>query len=563
MAFVCRRCHTSLAGVPSTQAPTLPAEETNTYVPEVAVRICPACGWRTAEESPAHDIDLATILEEFPDARERLTDTTDRADASRILRDVRAGLVAQLEREVLADPWAAFHFLESTLQELYELDRDVSFSGQPVKLAQQIYLHIIGRDALPVMAHPPDGPPPPFWQQPVIKLMIICAALCEWLREIRLGLVARISGGRLSGAVGADALWSAEVNANLTAGPPADGVTETFRDPLLVQAERRAFGCSAADLVDVLEDSERRNAATRWMVRGELLILDMTAPELGFAQMASAFTLIRERLLTREFPSLFAAAGEPVERSWTDVLQTAAEADWLLCAPLMRGFYVEEGERRPALLTSGYLLHRMQGSGGVHVAYRMHNAVEAARRRPGGTAGAVSFLAQSFHAQFERAVGDSFARGGMSVTTNLERLGGRPLPCGEIDVVATAAAPGRRTIVAVCEAKNTDVSFYKDLGVAQAQDMIQRAARQATAKARWMLERWRDVAPVLGCDRDPAPLVVALVVTRHTVMPLGDAPGPAVIPAQAVPALADALRTGSPADWRPDLAASVLDGGAA
>jgi hypothetical protein len=436
------------------------------------------------------------------------------------------------------------------------------FTRRVVLAIQQVYFLLLERGPVPAFSDPVQAISP-FWKQSVMSLTQHCVELSQVLREIRLGSSAVIVDGEVRFDSIDEVDWSQELNANIWADEQVSTGLDRYRnDPNVRRIEREVFDYSVLDAFELFSHPEKLREFTRVTVSEEFLVVDLgPGAQPIVRRMAEDFMVTRERIQWHAAPSYFFAAGKPVARSYLTAVEQATEMDWLTYAPLLSATYHHEGKLVPAVLTSFYLLHRAASTAAGSVAFRLHNAVEVAKRRHSANAKHVSALVREFHAAFEHEVAGLFAAGGLTTRQGLERLNRRPIPCGEIDVIAWGPGTDRGYVVVVCEAKNNDVTFHKDLGIRQGRALMERARTQVTTKATWVAANWPDLAPELDADPLAVPVVVAFVVTRLAALPVGPG-GAAFVAAHEVEPIAQDLTVRPPGSWRPDVRAAILASGA-
>jgi hypothetical protein len=156
-------------------------------------------------------------------------------------------------------------------------------------------------------------------------------------------------------------------------------------------------------------------------------------------------------------------------------------------------------------------------------------------------------VSRQVHAQLETDAATCFREAGMTAVENLASANGRPLDCGEIDVLATTIPAERRPVVVVCEVKDTDLSFYKDLGPHEAYAVSEKGRQQAQRKTAWIAAHWDKVRSALGPSaayEASEACFVALVVLRVASLPIAG-PGPASVGLPALAVVARAARRSS------------------
>jgi hypothetical protein len=549
----CRRCTSAL---PNTRTPFARAGSPGFRALRTWTgRVCPACGWRNLDPVPvALDADLGEGLSYLSEivAPAQNAGGGEAVEAVTALRDA---LVARLRAEVAAAPAEAFTWLMDGLNSLPELDAETGADDFFLLGLQQLYLAAVERGPL-IASHPPVAGFSPFWREPVAYLLHMCTTVSMALREAGVGAPISIEDGMLRVGISREATWAAEVNMNSTADPGTD--LYTLQDSAAVRRiEREAFQDSAMDLLDLFTGERNILRRTRVATMGDVLVIDVgpwVDPVLR--RMIAAGTLDLERVRLHAAPSWGFVAGAPIERSVPAALAAATEADWFNYAPMLAAGQKAGSHIVPAAITSGYLLHRASVKAAVTVSFRLHTAVQAAQRHGPILAKRVGTLVLDFHRHFERSVANRIEEAGFTTCQGFDTVHGRPISCGEIDVIGHADHSAGPPVVVVAEVKNNDLTFAKDLALQQAWALMARARRQALVKAGWVATHWAEVAPLLGAAADSSPTVLALVVTRRYALPTGEA-GVAFLAAHEVGPILTTLRTEPLPAWRADLRKAV------
>ena len=104
--------------------------------------------------------------------------------------------------------------------------------------------------------------------------------------------------------------------------------------------------------------------------------------------------------------------------------------------------------------------------------------------------------------------------------SGVERIRGRSLPCGEIDLLATALV-GESRVILVAEVKDSDNPLFLPGFTERISELISHAEKQLERKGNWVANNWRQALVLLGERADPPArrrILACLVVTRR---PLG------------------------------------------
>jgi hypothetical protein len=477
--------------------------------------------------------------------------------AATVLRDA---LVARLRAEIAAAPGAAFTWLMQGLDVLPDLDADWSGADFNLLTLQQLYLAAVEHGPLDAFV-PPVEVFPPFWREPVVSLLQTCTALSMALREAGIGVAISLRNGVLEVGIDPEATWAAELNLYGAAASVPD--LYTGQDAAEIRRiEREAYEDSPLDLLDLFTGDREIRRRTRVLPRGEDVLVIDVGPRVDPAlrRMVAACTLDLDRVRRQPAPAWGPTAGAAIHRSVPAALAAATAADWLNYAPILSACEHAGNAVNPVAITSGYLLHRAATKAAVTVSYRLSSAAEAARRRGPIPAKRVDRLVAEFHRRFERVVADRVEAAGFRTCHGLEKVGAKPIACGEIDVIGYAEPAEGPPIVVVAEVKNNDLTLAKDLAAQQAWALMGRAHRQARVKAGWVHDHWAEVAPLLGAAADRQPNVLALVVTRLYPLPTGE-PGVAFLASHELEPLLGKLRTEPASAWRPDLRSAVIPSG--
>ncbi|MEV4173849.1 hypothetical protein [Nonomuraea sp. NPDC049709] len=478
-----------------------------------------------------------------------MPDSTDPGTIAGILAALREQVVRALRAFVDRSPAEALTWL---LAAAAEVPAEGSVGGNRYVLTLQVvYACLLARGPIPVFWPPADLDPG--WAERLSDLAAALVALSSVLLDLDPGTCTRceLGDGHLTLHPADRVRWALEVNlygaASLVTDPPENAAR-------VDAVEDAAFGVSASRLLGILLDpASGLGDVTRIIDQHGLVHVDLGPPTPIVQALRRYAVLNPPRWRDRAVPSFLFADTRPAHRTDDDLVVTASEADWLCYAPLLCGGYVEDGRPTVVGVTSRGLLQRAYGRAQGSIANRLHQAQRAARARSHDLGREVDRLARAVHADLEQDAAERCRSAGMSAVHGLERLGGRPLPCGEIDVLAQATGPDGGLVVLVGECKNVDLTFYKGRGVAQAEDTLRQAADQVRRKSAWVARTWPAAARALGSPPDPdPPCVVAVVVTRIAAFPsLPD--GVPVLPLRELAGFARTLARTPAEQWWPVL----------
>jgi hypothetical protein len=524
-------------------------------------RSCRSCGWINHVPAPVVDIDLSAAAAVVPAVFDGLAEPGDTA-ASTIARyalDARTRVVHRIGAEVLRNPAEAVTWWLGFLRRLYEAEQMFNFDASPVLAIQQVYLHFLTRSGVPIFED--DVRLQPFWTEEIHRLVDLWRKLSACLREARLGRTLQFNDGRIYLPPTEVSSWAWEVNANVAADDRSArqraSPLEGHRDALVARAEVRAFGVSVVDALRQLCDVEDLSGRARLQQWGDwLLLVDLgEQTPLELRQLFRRFMLTRQRLSQQTAPDFLLAPDAASTRSFGDALADSAEFDWLLYAPVLLGVY---GDHQPVAIVSRYLLHRSWAKAKTGIARRLVVA-EQARRSSRDDLRAIAAISRQVHGLLEADAARCLREAGLTTVENLADIDGRSLDCGEIDVLATAPSADARPVVVVCEVKDTDLGFYKDLGPEEAYVISEKGRQQAQRKAAWVAANWHKVRSALGSTMadDVEPRFVALVVPRAASLPIAGI-GPASVGLPDLAGVARGLANTPFEAWRPDLARAVV-----
>lgn len=544
----CHRCGGSLAGTEQTEV-LIPG---STRIWPCAV--CADCGWRNFRAGVSLPVQLSAAASLGPSQRALVGRILAGKASVDSLQALRCDVLDRVCFHVDARPPQALGWLFSILANLDELDSGINANGFYPLALQQVYLLLLRRGPLSAFSADDFSSLGTFWKKGWLPLLATCRVLGEAIRECRLGGDLLVEHGQVLVRLSDKAQWIQERNANVVPGPTRTTahVDAVISEHLVCEAERVAYGYSVADVMEAVATPAGVAQFARVIRDGDLMILDLAgSTPSSHRSMLDAFTLDLATLRARSAPGFF-RTGSSADRTLDQVMTEAMEIDWLGAFPFLAGVY---GSDQPCRITSGYLIHRAKVEAALSTAYRLRNVSMAVK----GTESArqVDALVREYHADAERKAARCFAAAGMDVVTALECVEGRPLPCGEIDVLASGRRADGRLVVAVCEVKNSDLGVAKDKAVEEAQDVVRKAGAQAGRKASWVHQEWRGLADVLNSSPKERPLVVPLVVLRETALAV-DGVQPAVVAATELAEVIRQLLDDPVERWRPDVRRGMM-----
>jgi hypothetical protein len=567
ISATCRRCGSILS--PSSSVGEVGAGKATHVLRRTLPGVdCGTCGWPNVSPETRR-VKLADAVERWiarDDAlRLRRLDETDSAVVHYHLENLRSSTLRELMSLVQRDSAMGLDLL---LRNLNMVSRDPSTEMDSLALMMQvIYACLLVDGPLDVFQANSTGTKNPedlVWFRRAVDLAQGAVHLSDLCRDAIPGTVDGIElhGGVLTLPLPPQHAVAHEVivygigrhhdeasygeSTLLTLAPYADAV------------EQRLYGTSITELIEVLlgaleGSSSVLSAVTRVRTEGALLLVDLRVAE----RVHPLVRLLRELIVLnshywrlRQVPSFFFADARTAARNDEDLVRTASEIDWLRYAPVLCGAYVGDGDLHVVGVTTyGLLWRSLQRARGA-MSSRLHLAERAALKFKPEAVSDIRRLSRTVHAQFEKSTAEACKAGGMSTFHSIERLFGKQLPCGEIDLVARMeTAHGDLVIVGEC--KNIDLIFYKDPGVVQqALAIAEQAGGQAARKASWVLSNWAAIAGELSWPIH-RPSVLAVVVTRLAALPtLGS--GIPVVPLAELPEFLQMLR-GATECWWPAL----------
>jgi hypothetical protein len=503
---------------------------------------------------------MSDFLAAFPSELSKVSDAEDTDSAVAVLREVRSDIVAHLAQTVADHPKETAVLIFAYLQKLYSLEEGSGFTDAAVRdLQQWLFIYFMVHGPLPI----PNTPDlltatrtSSLWQRRDLQLIDALRPIASALKLASYGVSLRVLDKVVtSGELDDESMWVTEVNANIEVDqlvPSADLLAQG-RDPVIRHVEREVFGNSVSDVLSVLDDIDQLRRATRVVTddAGEMVSIDLDGAPSHLQQLFAQFSLTPELLRAHSAPAFF-FTGHVANRTDVEIMETAQEMEWLTYAPLLHAAYFHHGEPHRARITSRFLAYRMSGRASSCLAFRLHRAIETMRVRYPNLTPSTRTVVRQYHSYLESTVSRVFVESGMAATQNVTSFAGRPLPCGEVDVLAVGRAADGATVVCVTEVKDTDVSFYKDSGASHAAQTVRRGLEQADRKARWLVENMqllRETFPEVASMRSAR--ILPLVVTRHTPLPLS-AGLPPVVSRYELGSLVSMLLESPLQSWRRD-----------
>lgn len=531
----CRRCRAPLAGPAGPLG--WPGDDAPGSAP-FSGRRCPVCGWNTLDEiEHFYETDLAALAGRLPTAAADLSDTEDRDEIGARVRIARSAACSALRDLVLADRDRSLLWLVAVIARL-RATRSTEESHR-VLAAQQVYACLLSEG--PIDLRLPDELPDDEFTAAMFDLTSTVRRLSDVLREITSSMVAAASlrSGTVRLAPTAGLMWTAE--ANLSRPRESDPPYQQRLIRGTDEVERGVYGASATELLVRLAELPPTAVG--------ITVVDLAPSDPDTRLLGRHTVLTAERWRSRLVPSFLSADTRPAQRTAQAMLVQAAEADWLAYTPVLDGRLAG----RPVGITSAGLVLRAAMQSVAAMSGRLHLASNAAtdQRATARTA------ARAVHGLFEGAAAAELTGAGVRTTASVDRIDGRPLPCGEIDLVGGCIGPVGPVVV-IGECKNVDFTFFKDLGPDQMRDTIRHASAQARRKATWAASDWPRISGLLDLP-GAEPTILAIVVTRTISAPPDD--GVPVFGIVELAGIARAVRDRPPRAWRGDLRAGVMPAG--
>lgn len=160
-------------------------------------------------------------------------------------------------------------------------------------------------------------------------------------------------------------------------------------------------------------------------------------------------------------------------------------------------------------------------------------------------------LIHETHRDLEQQAADQATLSGWKCLRGVERFNNSPIPCGEIDLLATTVVKNIR-IILVGEVKDNDVALFKPGGFARLQELVDHAEQQLKRKGNWIRENWMEVLKIFE-PLETAPVkhyfIAHLVITSRPIMPhfFNEFTGCSI---EGLESLCSELRRNDPATWQ-------------
>ncbi len=488
-----------------------------------------------------YETDLAALATHLPTAVPDLSDTQDRDEIDRRVRTARSTACSALRDLVLDSPDRSLLWLMAMITSIRGT-RSTDEAHRVLGL-QQVYACLLSEG--PIDLRDPAEPPADDFIETVFSLVDTVRRLSDVLREIASTMVAAVSlhGGVVRLVPSTGLMWTVEANLSRPreANPPYLRRLVRATDDV----ERRVYGASATELLVRLADSEQ--------TADGITVVDLAPSDPATTILRRHTVLTAERWRSQLVPSFFSADPRRGHRTAQGMLVQAAETDWLAYTPVLDGRHAG----KPVGITSTGLVMRAAMHSVAAMSGRLHLASNAGTGPAGGERAIVRTQARAVHNLFERAVAAELTDAGVQTSASLDRMAGKPLPCGEIDLVGGCVGTDGPVVV-IGECKNVDFTFFKDLGPDQMRDTIRHASAQARRKATWAASDWRPVVGMLALP-DLEPTILTIVVTRTISAPPED--GVPVFGIAELTGIARAVRDQPARAWRGDLRAGIVTAG--
>lgn len=132
-------------------------------------------------------------------------------------------------------------------------------------------------------------------------------------------------------------------------------------------------------------------------------------------------------------------------------------------------------------------------------------------------------LIRQTHRDLEVKAGQIFNSSGWQCLTSVENVKGRPIPCGEIDLLATIVIRDAK-VVLIGEVKNSDMAMFKPGFVERSKDIINHAEDQLKRKGDWICDHWNEVLSLFDQITDETihvkrKYIARLVITARPIAP--------------------------------------------
>lgn len=530
---------------------------------------CGLCGYVTATARRTEvELPLGHFVGWAPKAAPFLADEPDPERARAALARIARTTLTQVARRVDNEPAAALCWLQQLLAEAdgisrRERERASRAASHPYRIAQMAY-------ALLLRHGPPDfgllqsAEPSAWFRDEAFAVLGDVSAILNVETLARRGLY-RLS--IVDHRVVADRTPEDLDLFELGNAIPFEKTHNRLAvlDSTITEAQRTLFGVAIDDLLALI-NPQRPDSGFVGLDQGNLVYVDKARSKPRARSVVEAFTLTENRLRSFAAPYFFdlgprATPSGPVEAAmdYVELAARAGAAIWLAYYPFLDCL----ADRRPPTPTgvsTGPLIAEAITTAVASEAHLLYQLQKTANAKGDKIREHVARLVAGAHNAFEEAVGARFRALGVQVETGLDHLDDRPLPCGEIDVLAVVARPGAVPLALVCEAKNVDLAIYKDFGYDHLAETLKRAQVQIARKSAWVHEAWPALAQRFGAATDPAALVIGLIVTRRPV-PIGLLSGwPGAVPGE-IEAIVRHLQESPPEGWRSDLARGVVGAG--
>jgi hypothetical protein len=511
---VCRRCG---AVVPKGTDENLTSDEGGAVFGQVqwSGARCGRCLWPHVRlESLDSVIQLDQVGPALGAADLSIPDTHGVAATQALIESLRDALLTRIMQLTESEPYEALAFLVNAVQNV-SMQPTVAEDDYVLNL-QVVYATLLRWGPVPVFSAA-DQPDEQFAQS-LSDLAAGLIFMSKGLRDLdpQVCREARVSHGALTIAPTEAAARAWEVVLHGIETLPRDRLPRGSKD--VDEVERLIYGSSITQMHRALmyPGDGLAQRITVWQ-RDDLRVFDVDAPD-GFARGLRQYCVLNPvRWRDRAVPSFFFADSRPAARDDSDMILAAAEVDWLRYAPLMAGILDENGGDHVVGFTSPALIHRAFTRTQSALAGRLRLAEEAAVAFRAGLVKDVRVMSRQAHAGFEAETAELLADLGLVTAHGVDRLGTRPLPPGEIDVLAHTALP-TGDLAVVVECKNVDLTFFKGSGVQESAATLAHASMQVVRKATWLQEHWSEVAGGLGWSLT-VPLVLRIVVTRTAGFP--------------------------------------------
>ena len=541
----CRRCGSLL---------------TNSELIREIGRGCAACGYVTVGlRSTTVHLPLEQFPNWVPSTARLIGDDDNQQRVQAALVELCHEVMAWVTRQVDANPGVALQWLVSMLADAGTLSESAKESAsrdmsRPYRVVQMMYAILLRRGPLDYRWPQPQAYPSFFVEQ-AYAVLSTASLISNMVTLARRGLHRiRIVDRQLVAERTNEDLELLELGQNIAIGK-ATWPPEVL-DPQFVEAQKAVFGQSFDDLYAFI-DPIRPNSGLAANQDGDFIIIDLERCSPACIRTVDAFTLTADRLQQFAAPYFF-DLGQPASPSRLGDTIVAESGDilWLAYYPFLSAVSVRRPPTRLAL-TAMPLLLQVFSTAETSKAFLLHRMQEEAIRTGGAALVSTAGFARSTHSDFEKSVGEQFQAAGMVVQVGLNTVDGRPLACGEIDVLAAAThTSDPRPLVIVSEAKNVDLPLQKDFGYEHLAATMQRAQKQVAKKSDWVAAAWPRIADLVGLGAASKPIIIGMIVTRRPVplSMLGQWPG-AVL--EEVKGIADHLIKNPVTGWRNDLVKGI------